>query len=85
MQKNHYGGWKVVPWFFLPNCEKDHNTFHRMCERARIDFRHIPKSKSLALIVALKAILIGMWMVVDMLENHLKSQLGHPPTDDRKT
>jgi hypothetical protein len=55
-----------------------------MCEQAGVHFRDIP-NKSLALTRALKAILIGMWMVVDMLEKHLKTQLGHAPTDDRKT
>jgi hypothetical protein len=83
MQQNHYGGWKDVPWFFLPNCGRDHATFHRMCERAGVHFRDIP-NKSLALTRALKAILIGMWMVVDMLERHLRSQSGTPPTDGRK-
>jgi len=84
MQRNHIGGWRHVPWLFLPYCKKDHATFHDKCRQARIDFGHIP-NKSLALIQALKAILVGMWMVVDMLERHIRSQSDNPPTDDRKT
>jgi hypothetical protein len=84
MQRNHIGGWRHVPWLFLPYCENDHATFHHKCRQAGINFGHIP-NKSLALIQALKAILVGAWMVVDMLEKHLKSQSGHTPTDDRKT
>jgi len=44
-----------------------------MCRRAGVDFRQTA-NKSLSLIQALKAILVGMWMVVDALEKHLKNQ-----------
>jgi len=84
MQRNHIGGWHHVPCLFLPYCEKDHTTFHGMCRQAGVDFGYIP-IKSLSLIQALKAILVGAWMVVDMLEKHLKSESGQAPTDDRKT
>lgn len=46
-----------------------------MCKRAGVDFRYT-KNKSIRLIQALKAMLVGMWMVVDMLEKHLTSQSG---------
>jgi len=44
-----------------------------MCERAGIDFRKA-KNKIFGQIQALKAQLIGMWMVVDAMEKHVKDQ-----------
>ena len=73
MEQNHIGGHQHVPWLFLPFCREDHAEFHVMCRRAGVDFRQTA-NKSLSLIQALKAILVGMWMVVDALEKHLKNQ-----------
>ena len=53
--------------------ERTTQKFHIMCRRAGVDF-HFSKSKSIRLIQALKAMLVGIWMVVDMLEKHLASQ-----------
>jgi hypothetical protein len=44
-----------------------------MCERAGIDFRK-PKNKLLGQIQALKAQLIGLWMVVESMEKHVKDK-----------
>jgi hypothetical protein len=74
MQRNHLGGWKQVPWLFLPFCGSDHAQFHVMCRRAGVDFSYTG-DRPLVLIQALKAMLVGLWMVVDMLETHLKDQL----------
>jgi len=73
MEQNHTGGHKHLPWFTYPFCKKDHATFHVMCGRAGVDFRYTPNI-SIRLIQALKAMLVGIWMVVDMLEKHLRSQ-----------
>jgi hypothetical protein len=44
-----------------------------MCRRAGVDFGY-KKNKAVRLIQALKAMLVGMWMVVDMLEKLLTNQ-----------
>jgi hypothetical protein len=67
------GGRKHVPWLFLPFCRVDHADFHRRCEQAGIDFRKT-KNKILGLIRALKAMLVGMWMVADAIEKQVKEQ-----------
>jgi hypothetical protein len=73
MEQNHIGGWNHLPWFTYPFCKKDHTEFHVMCRRAGVDFSYT-KHKSIRLLQALKAMLVGIWMVADMLEKHLKSQ-----------
>lgn len=74
LEQNHLGGRKHVRWLFLPFCrEPDHADFHRRCEQAGIDFRKTP-NKLFGQIKALKAQLIGMWMVVDAMEKHVKDQ-----------
>jgi|CZKH01.1.fsa_nt_gi hypothetical protein len=78
MEQNHSGGWNHLPWFTYPFCKKDHAEFHVMCRRAGVDFRYT-KNKSIRLLQALKAMLVGIWMVVDMLEKHLKSQSEDQP------
>jgi hypothetical protein len=73
IQQNHLGGWHHVPWLFLPHCEKDHATFHDKCRQAGVDFGYT-KNKSIRLIQALKAMVVGIWMVLEMFEKHLKDQ-----------
>jgi hypothetical protein len=73
MEQNHIGGQRHLPWLKYPFCRKDHAEFHVMCRRAGVDFRYT-KNKSIRLIQALKAMLVGIWMVVDMLEKHLANQ-----------
>jgi hypothetical protein len=43
-----------------------------MCRRAGVDFGY-EKDNAIRLIQALKGMLVGMWMVVDMLEKHLRA------------
>jgi hypothetical protein len=74
MEQNHVGGEKHVPELFLPFCKKDHAEFHLKCRQAGVDFHHI-ENRSLALVQSFKAILVGLWMVVDLLEKHLRSEL----------
>jgi len=73
MEQNHLGGNNHLPWLFYPFCKKNHAEFHVMCRRAGVDFLYT-KNKSIRLIQALKAMLVGVWMVLDMLEKHLRSQ-----------
>jgi len=73
LEDNHLGGRKYIPDIYIPFCGEDHATFHVLCRRAGINFRAI-KDRSMALIQALKAMLIGLWMVVDRLEKQITSQ-----------
>jgi hypothetical protein len=74
LEQNHLGGRNHVGWLFLPFClDPHHADFHRLCEKAGIDFRKT-KNKLFGQIQALKAQLIGMWMVVDAMEKHVKDQ-----------
>jgi hypothetical protein len=52
-----------------------------MCQRAGVDLHYI-NHRPLALIQAFKAMLVGLWMVVDMLEKYLKSELEGRSRDD---
>jgi len=73
LEQNHLGGKNHVPWLFLPFCGQDHSEFHAKCRQAGVDFRPAP-GRILSLIQALKAMLVGMWMVVDCMEKHAKEQ-----------
>jgi hypothetical protein len=84
MEQNHLGGNNHVPWLFLPFCLPDHNEFHARCRQAGVDFKY-SANKAIALIQALKAILVGMWMVVEMLEKHLKDKSEDQSNDDNQT
>jgi hypothetical protein len=65
-----------VRWLFLPFCQNPHHAdFHRLCEQAGIDFRKT-NNKLFGQIQALKAQLIGMYMVVDDMEKDAKEQMG---------
>jgi hypothetical protein len=74
MEQNHLGGKNHVPWLTYPFCKIDHAEFHIQCRRAGVDFEYT-KDKSLRLVQALKAMMVGMWMALDMLEKHLRTQL----------
>jgi len=73
MEANHLGGRNHVPWLTLPNCRKDHAEFHVRCRQAGVDFRKT-NNKLVGQMQALKAMLVGMWMVVESCEKHIKSQ-----------
>jgi hypothetical protein len=73
LEGNHFGGENQIPGIWLPFCGEDHKQFHVNCRRAGVDFSHT-LDRSLGLIQALKAMLVGMWMVVEFLERHIKSQ-----------
>lgn len=73
LEDNHLGGRKHVPWLWLPFCRADHVQYHANCRRAGVDFRK-QKNKLNAQIQAFKAQLVGMWMVVESMEKHVKRQ-----------
>jgi len=74
LEQNHLGGRKHVRWLFLPFCQNPHHAdFHRLCEQAGIDFRETT-DRLFRQIQALKAQLIGIWMVVDDMQRHVRDQ-----------
>jgi|HubBroStandDraft_4_1064222.scaffolds.fasta_scaffold337645_2 hypothetical protein len=54
-----------------------------MCQGAGVDFYPID-NRPLALIQAFKAMLVGLWMVVDLLEKNLKSEFESGSTKDEQ-
>jgi len=73
LEYNHLGGRKHVPWLWIPFCRVDHAQYHANCRRAGVDFRK-QRNQLMAQIQALKAQLIGMWMVVEAMEKQVKEQ-----------
>lgn len=62
-----------MAWLWTPFCRPDHKKFHANCRRAGVDFSK-QKNRLLAQIQALKAQLVGMWMVVESMEQYIKHQ-----------
>lgn len=83
LEDNHLGGRNHVPGIWLPFCGQDHKQFHVNCRRAGVDFSYTA-NRSLGLIHALKAMLVGMWMVVELLEKRIKSQLERQSDETHK-
>jgi hypothetical protein len=73
LEDNHVGGRQHVPWLWSPFCLVDHAQYHANCRRAGVDFRK-QKDQLTAQIQALKAQLVGMWMVVEAMEKQVKEQ-----------
>jgi len=73
LEDNHFAGRKHVPWLWSPFCRVDHAQYHANCRRAGVDFRK-QKDQLTAQIQALKAQLVGMWMVVEAMEKQVKEQ-----------
>jgi Tfp pilus assembly protein PilO len=54
--------------------------YHANCRRAGVDFRK-QKNQLIAQIQALKAQLVGMWMVVEAMEKQVKEQSEEQTND----
>jgi hypothetical protein len=80
LEDNHDGGRKHVPWLWSPFCPPDHAQYHANCRRAGVDFRK-QNNKLLGQIQALKAQLVGMWMVIEAMEKEVRNQ-GDQPNDN---
>jgi len=73
LEDNNIAGRQHFPGLWVPFCRKDHAEFHTNCARARVDFgKQI--NPIMQCLQALKALLVGLWMVVEQLEKHAKSQ-----------
>jgi hypothetical protein len=73
LEANHLGGQRHAPAISLPYCSKDHADFHANCRRAGVDFRKQP-DKVLGQVQALKAHLVGLWMVIQEIERVVKQK-----------
>lgn len=71
LEDNHLGGEKHVGWLWLPFCGPNHDQFHVNCRRAGVDFGK-QKTKLMGQIPALKAQLVGFWMVVEQIEKQVR-------------
>jgi hypothetical protein len=83
LEDNHLGGRKHVPGVWIPYCLLDHAQFHAKCRQAGVDFRK-QRNKALGQIQALKAHMIGMWMVVESIEKQVRDQ-SEEQDNDRNT
>lgn len=83
LEDNHVGGRKHASGIWLPYCLSDHAQFHANCRRAGVDFQK-QSNKMLGQIQALKAHMVGMWMVVESMEKYLRAH-SEEQNDDRNT
>lgn len=74
LENNHVAGRNHFPTIWLPFCRGDHSQFHRNCEQAGIDFRK-QINPIVRCLQAIKALLIGLWMVVEELEKQAKAEV----------
>jgi hypothetical protein len=73
LENNHIGGRNHASGISLPYCLTDHAQYHRNCEQAGVDFRK-HNNPMLCTIQALKAHMVGMWMVVENLEGRIEQK-----------
>jgi len=73
LEDNHLGGRKHATGIWLPYCVGDHAQFHINCRRAGVDFRKQP-DKLLSQLQALKAHMVGQWMVLEAMEENIKKK-----------
>jgi len=62
-----------MPGLWTPFCRAHHSLFHRSCEQAGVDFR---KQRNLVLgyLQSIKALLVGLWMVIELMEKHVNEE-----------
>jgi hypothetical protein len=62
-----------MPGQWLPFCRPDHAVFHANCRRAGVNFK-TQRNPILRYLQAIKALLVALWMVIEALEKHAKTQ-----------
>jgi hypothetical protein len=73
--RHHVGGQNFIGWFEMWLCAKCQVIFHARQRAAGIDLRFTPNSK-LRLIRALKMAVLFVWMLLDMLEREIDSDIN---------
>jgi hypothetical protein len=71
LEDNHIGGRNHALGITLPYCLSDHRQYHRNCQGAGVDFRK-QSDPMLGKIQALKAHIIGVWMVIENMEKQIR-------------
>jgi hypothetical protein len=82
LEANHLGGKNHASGITQPYCLSDHTQFHTNCQRAGVDFRK-QTNPILSKLQALKAHIIGIWMVVENMEEQVKRE-SQEQVDDTK-
>ena len=72
--KHHPGGQNHIPWLTMVLCERCHENFHARF-RQSIDYRFTPDHK-MRLIRAMQAVLVFLWMLLEMLLKEMRSDAG---------
>lgn len=72
--QHHVGGQNFIAWFTMSLCAKCQKVFHARQRGAGIDLRFTP-SVFMRLLRALKMAVLFVWMLLDMLENEIKSNI----------
>jgi hypothetical protein len=67
IERNHVGGKNFVAWFTMPFCPKHHTQFHALVSAARINLEYTTDPVD-RLIRALKALLVGAFMLLEAME-----------------
>jgi hypothetical protein len=73
VEHNHVGGRNHLAWFTMPFCRKHHAQFHELLRAAGVDLEYTldPRRR---LVMALKAIKVCEWMLLQALEENLDAQ-----------
>jgi hypothetical protein len=72
--EHHIGLKRHIPWLTLLLCEPCHETFHARF-RQSVDYRFTPSHK-MRLIRAMQAVLVILWMLLEMLMREIGSEAG---------
>ncbi len=70
VNKHHPGGQNHIPWLRMVLCEDCHQNFHARF-RQSVDF-HFTPNKKMRLIRAMQAVLVFLWMLLEMLRNEIQ-------------
>jgi uncharacterized protein YlaI len=71
LNKHHLGGQNHIPWLTMLLCESCHDNFHAKF-RQSVNF-HFTPNKKMRLIRAMQAILVFLWMLLEMLRSEIQS------------
>jgi hypothetical protein len=77
--KHHVGGENFIAWFTMSLCGPCQVIFHARQRAAGIDLRSTP-NPSHRLIRALKMTVLFMWMLLDMVEKEIDSDIEKAKT-----
>jgi hypothetical protein len=72
--QHHVGGQNFIAWFTMSLCAKCQDIFHARQRAAGIDLRSTPNPYQ-RLIRALKMTVLFMWLLLDMLEKEIHSDI----------